>query len=362
MGLVSSILVLIAALLAIDFFLAKTERAEVQKEAVHFYTEGSGLLEMGKANEAAEMLRRAHSLERANRKYHLQLVAALLAAGKLPEADRFLKDLLRADPNNGPANLMSARIAVRSGRIADAESYYHRAIYGVWDDDPAAHRIDVRLELIDLLASRHAEKELLAELLPLEGEAADNPALRQRIAHLYLVAGSPARSATAFRTLIQNDPANADAHAGLGEAELARGNYQDAEAAFHSALRRRPGDSSIGQRMNLARQLTELDPTPRRISSIEKYRRSMIILQRAADALQRCTAGSQSRSPEKSAQLLAAAAKALAPKRRPSTTNEAAEEKLSLAEQLWRARTELCPAGSLEDEEALGLIMEKLAQ
>jgi hypothetical protein len=127
---------------------------------------------------------------------------------------------LRAHPNNGRANLLAARSAVQKGKIPDAESYYQRAIYGVWNENAPAHRIDARLELTNLLASRGSEKELLAELLPLEGEAANDNALLQRIAHLYLSTGSPARSATTFRALIQNDPANEDAHAGLGQAEF----------------------------------------------------------------------------------------------------------------------------------------------
>jgi tetratricopeptide (TPR) repeat protein len=360
-GLVSIIFVLIGALFAIDLFLAKTERAEVKNEAIHFYREGSRLLQAGKTNEATEMLRRAHSLERANRQYHLQLVRALSAAGKAAEAESLLNDLLRADPNNGPANLLAAKVAVRSGRIPDGEAYYHRAIYGVWDRDALAHRIEVRLELIDFLASRRAEKELLAELLPLEGEAPDDGALRQRIAGLYLAAGSPERSAIAFRALLQKDPANPEAYAGLGEAELALGNYQGAQLAFSAALRRKPGDSATQLRMDLARRLTELDPTPRRLSSIEKYRRSMIILQRAADVLERCSTQTQGRSSEESVQLQAAVAKALTRKTRTTITNEVAEEKLSLAERLWRARVEPCAAGSSKDE-LLELIMEKIAE
>ncbi|MBI1897943.1 MAG: tetratricopeptide repeat protein [Acidobacteria bacterium] len=359
-GSVSAILVLIGALLAVDFFLAKTDQAEVRQEATHFYSEGSRLLREGKAAEAEEMLRRAHALARGNRQYQLQLVAALLATAKSREAENLLQDLLRKEPNDGRANLLAARLAVQAGRTADAESYYHRAIYGVWHEKPAAHRMEVRLELIDLLAARHAEKELLAELLPLEAEAPDDRAMRQRIASLYLVAGSPARSERAFRALIQDDPINAEAYAGLGEAELALGNYPGAQAAFRAALVRNPGDHATRQRLELARNLTELDPTPRRLSSSEKYRRSITILQRAADALERCTTQSQGSASEDSAQLLAAAAKALTKRPRGVITNELSEEKLSLGEQLWRARAKLCPAAP--SEEVLSLIMDKLSQ
>lgn len=88
----------------------------------------------------------------------------------------------------------------------------------------------------------------------------------------------------------------------------------------------------------------------------------MIILQRAVDAFARCRAQGGGAASEESARLLAIAGEALSGKTRTIITNEIAEEKLSLAEQLWRARAESCAGGSSEDEEPIKLIMEKLAQ
>jgi hypothetical protein len=56
------------------------------------------------------------------------------------------------------------------------------------------------------------------------------------------------------------------------------------------------------------------------------------------------------------------ARKASARKIRSGITNELAEERLSLADTLWQARKKLCPSAPVEEDEALALIMEKLAQ
>src|SRR5580704_14196289 len=155
-----------------------------------------------------------------------------MAARKFDDADANLKTLLEADPNNGPANLSSARLKVLQGDIKDAESFYHRAIYGSWTENAPAHRVAARLELANLLASRGEQEGLLAELVALEAEPQSNTAILKQVAHLYRVAGSPAREANVYRELIQSNEDDIDAYVGLGEAELAQGEYRDAMGAF----------------------------------------------------------------------------------------------------------------------------------
>ena len=97
-------LLLIGALFSVDFFLATMEHTELTGEARDHYRDGLALLQQNRAPEAVEQLRRAWSLDRANREYQLQYAAALLAAKKLDDAGKQLDDLLQADPNDGPAN------------------------------------------------------------------------------------------------------------------------------------------------------------------------------------------------------------------------------------------------------------------
>jgi hypothetical protein len=116
-----------------------------------------------------------------------------MAARKFDEADANIKALLETDPNNGSANLLSAKLMAQEGHIPDAEAHYHRAIYGAWTQNAPAHQLAVRLELATLQASRGEKEELLAELLAIESEAQGKTTILKQIADLYRLAGSPAR-------------------------------------------------------------------------------------------------------------------------------------------------------------------------
>jgi tetratricopeptide (TPR) repeat protein len=213
----------------------------------------------------------------------------------------------------------------------------------------------VRLELVELLASRGEKEELLAELLALEGEAQGKTAILKQIAHLYQVAGSPARGANVYRELIQSDPDDINAYEGLGGDELALGDYHAAMAAFLNANRRSPGDRTIQRDIALLNAMATIDPTPRRLSSAEKFARSTEILKLVRDALNGCAKTDDAR------RMVNECDKVLAKKAPPHVTNELAEARLALAEQLWQARIKTCGPSTSEDEHALRLIMTKLA-
>lgn len=356
-SLIAFLALLIGSLHTADMFLAKVERSDQKREAARFFREGTQLLRQSQSARAVDSLRKAYVAERENRQYQLQLVSALMTDQQLDEAGKTLEDLLRRDPNNGEANLLSARLMIQKNSSAEAEPYFHRAIYGAWPGNAALHTMETRLELADFLASRANAKGLLAELLTLEGEAPKDPAARKHIARMFIVAGSPARAVSAYRELIEDYPNDSEASAGLGEAELARGNYLAAQAAFQRALHKNPDDANARRDSQLANTLTALDPTPRRLSSIEKYKRSISILERAANSLKHCGAETT-----EVAQTLAAVDKALPKKALAAATNELAEEKLTLAGQVWKVRTRLCGKDAETDDEPLRLILEKLDQ
>ncbi len=360
LGLVATIVILIGALWSFDTFLARTERKAVQDEASSLYKQGDLLLKQGRAGEAVELLRRANSMVRDNREYQLAYVTALEAAHKFEDADANLKAVLQADPDNGPANLLAARLMVQEGKVAEAESHYHRAIYGTWPANARTHRIAVHLEFADLLASRGEQQELLAELLILEIEAQKDTAILKRIAHLYLVAGSPGRAANVYSELIRSNPEDIDAYAGLGEVELEQGDYHSALAAFLNANRRGPGQPAIPHDIELAKTLTAIDPTPRQLSSAEKYARATTLLKLARDSLDGCINNHHPNNADDLRRMVADCDKLLAKKAQGHVTNELAEERLMLAEQLWQARIKACAAGVSDQEQPLRLIIAKL--
>ncbi|HEY7395578.1 MAG TPA: tetratricopeptide repeat protein, partial [Gemmatimonadaceae bacterium] len=208
-----------------------------------------------------------------------------------------------------------------------------------------------RFELIDLLAKRRAGRELLAELLPLEETPADSVALRRRLGHLFNLAGSPARAATMFRDLIRRVPADVDAYAGLGDAELAMGNFRTARADLGAASRLNPGDTAIVRRLAIADTAASLDPTARGITAAERYIRSREVLMRTLAAIGGCTASSA---------LVDSTVALLGRSPRANASERAADALASRATALWNAKPARCDAAA--GDEVLRLLQSRLAQ
>jgi len=336
-----------AGLFLFDTFLARVERGESQTQGRRLSREGQKLLEEGRGEEAIERFRSALTFERENPDYQLALAHAMLASGKLRDAETVVSDVLERDPVNGSANLTMARILVKQGRLADAGSYYHRTIYGRWPVDAARERFQVRLELVDFLARKGEKEELLAELLPLQAENLDRKT-RESVAQLYLVAGSSARAADMFRAILREQPSDADAQAGLGAAEFARENYRVARAHFQAALRLKTGDAEIAKQLSLANEVLALDPTIRGLSTHERYERSVRLLDLAEQSANQCTGSS--------------VAPAVKRRVRAGQESDAAETNLEQAEQVRQARKRECKQGLTEAEQPLDLVLTKIAE
>ena len=341
-----------------DKSLADLETSELRSEALRKYQSGNTHLAEGRAREAISDFTRACALERNNREYEIALAMAQIADKQLAAADETLNDVLQRYSNDSRANLLMARIMVARKQYAEADSYYHRAIYGSWVRDAEHSSVEARLELVNFLSQHGTPKELLADLLPLESEAQTNHDFARKLPDLFL-AGSVNRAVEAYRSLIRQQPDDVEAYAGSARAELISGNYQAAQLAFTNALRRKPGDATLVQWIAIAGKVMALDPTPRRLPSHEKYRRSMELLASTEDAAKACVAGKEAAPSIQP--LLDSADRLIAAKVKGSLPNELAEQRLDAAEKLWQARIKLCgrpPAWN----DALALVMQKLAQ
>lgn len=352
---------IITALFALDRFLARVESAELHSAAQNSYVAGSRLLDAGKAGDAVDLLRAAHSTERGNAEYELALISALTRAGRTADAEPLMNEMLQRAPNDGRVNLIAARLRVREGNAGDAEAYYHRAIFGEWLADAPERRIEARVELVNQLIANPLtdggqRQELLAELISLEAEPATGAGVRKRLAGWFLLAGSPARAADVYRAMAASDPRDLAAAEGLGEAELDQGQYAAARTAFLQGSFQHPNDASIRSHLEALNTVVALDPTLRQLTSEEKYRRSMRILDMARSGLAQCAGENP---------LLASVSAALSARAPAHVTNEDAEKVLTLAEQVWRARSETCGGvlakADAGDAEALNLLMKKLA-
>ncbi len=358
-GLTVIVVAIVIALYAADKSLANLEKSEVRSEALRRYQSGKGLLQEGRAREAIPEFARANVLERNNREYQIALATAQIADKQLEAASETLNNVLQRDSNDSGANLLMARLMVAKKQYAEADSYYHRAIYGSWVGDSGRASVEARLELVDFLAKHGTPKELLSDLLPLESEAETNRAIARKLPEFFLRAGTVSRAAAAYRSLIKQEPDDVEAYAGLGRAELISGNYKAAQLAFGDALRRKPGDATLLQWIAIAGQVMALDPTPRRLPSNEKYRRSVELLGLTEDALKACIAGKG--AVDSIQPLLDSADQSRAAKVKGSLPNELAEQRLDSAQKLWQARIKLCASPPAWND-ALALVMQKLAQ
>jgi tetratricopeptide (TPR) repeat protein len=348
----------IVAIFALDTFLANTERAESTVEANRLFEQGRALMQAGKNAQAIDRIKDALAVERGNRGYLRTLAQAQFAAGKITDADATLTELLQNDSTDGLTNLIMGRALLKEGRFAEAISYFHRAIYGHWSENAPQNRLQVRFELVDLLAQRNSKEELLAELLPLQDAAPRDLATQTRIGRLFLQVGSPARAADVFREVLRDHPEDATAHAGLGEAEFARANYRAAERDFLSALRLSPNDPATRRRLDVCHELLMLDPSVRGLSPAERFRRSLRLVELTVDETSQCAG--QNPRPELQG-LLDKARTVLKAHASAAKDSEVAESNLDLAEQIWQARKQECKSPPAPDS-LLALVLARSAQ
>jgi tetratricopeptide (TPR) repeat protein len=306
----------IAALFSVNTVLAKMERAEMLLDARRLFDEAQKLRAAGRYDLSIDRFESAVASARDNSEYQLALGETLASADRLTDATNILNDLLEHSPASGPANLAMARVLVKQNRIADASFFYHRAIFGQWKADTTANRVTARFELVDLLAKNHSKEGLLAELLPLQEEAPPDAATRERLANLFLLAGSPVR---------------------------ARDNLREAR-------RLQPQDQALTDWLNLVEQVLSLDPTQRGLTLSERSARASKLLELAYQQGSACGVSND---------LLDSAAGILKQKASPP---EEAEARLDLAERLWRTAKANCQNGADTQDTALDLVLTQIVR
>jgi tetratricopeptide (TPR) repeat protein len=349
------VLAAIVGLLLFDTALAAVDVRQRNIFAAREFGAGQQLIAKGAIEQGIEHLRTASTLDAENSEYGVGLAQAILADDRPSDAEQMLLPLLERNPNDGAANLAMARVLAKEGRLEEAKSYYHRAIYGVWPRGADQNRTVARFELIDLLARANARQELLSELLPMQDDSTNSAAQRKKIAHLFVVAGSPSRAVTIYRDVLRKDSHDADAYVGLAEAALSLGDFSTARADLLAAQKLVPADSSIIQgRIVLTDSVTALDPTQRGLSLPEQYRRSKNLLKMTLASARSCLTAQapQVAAALDSATLQVSSASAVG-------QSQSVEQTLSLAEQLWGLRRSRCAPE--RDSGALALIHLRIA-
>jgi tetratricopeptide (TPR) repeat protein len=277
-------------LFVVTSFVVKAYRAKEREVAQEWYVSGERELTAGRPEAALEDFRSALVYSRDDSHIELRLAHTLAAAGHFPEARAYLLNLWEREPGSGTVNLELARLAAHSGSAPRAVQYYHDAVYGQWDDDPAEHRRRTRLELAEFLLSVGQKAQAQAELIAMTAELPRDPALETQVGELLLNAGEYEHAERLFRQALRLRPNYTRALEGAGEASFEVGHYSDARRYLARASREAGLSPHSQSRLETATLILESDPLAPRLSGQERMRRTLMVFTQSMERLSGCAA------------------------------------------------------------------------
>jgi len=245
-----------------------------QRDALgnRWFNRGVADLNAGHFDNAVTEFRAALLYSRDNYDYQLNLAEALIGEKRTGEAYSYLVNLWDRQPEDGVVNLELARIAAQRGQTEQAQRYYHNAIYAVWPGDQELKRRDTRFELIEYLLKIGAKAQAQSELIALQENLGEDPALQERVGDLFLRAEDYEHALTAYRLCLKSDRHNEAALAGAGWAAFQLARYPLAERYLQAAVAANPQDTHSAERLMTTELLLHMDPFRRQISEDERAR------------------------------------------------------------------------------------------
>jgi tetratricopeptide (TPR) repeat protein len=311
------LIVFVVALLLIGVLSYAYQTSRTARVQQHFEL-GQQFVQQQRYQEAIAEFRNALSISHGARE-RLALAEALEKAGAKAEAEIYFREVLRANPDSGPAHLGLAHIISSPQNIPE----YRRAISGSWTGDAARQRIEARAELIKALRqsgdTAQTEKEMEKQ--------------RQ-----------------AWEDLVHQRPSDAFAWAGLGEADLALNDPAGALKGFREAVRLDSENQMYRKRLQLVEQVMALDPVVGGLTVGERYRRSRKLMEAALGALDQCLAGKSGPVADELRDVADEARKILLQHGLPNSYLESTRKNVELARQLWGERLKFCgQPGAAED-------------
>jgi len=363
----SAVFSVMAILFGVTTLLTHEYRAErAERQSLHMRAAESAARD-GRYEVAIAEFRDALEYDRENVAARLGLAHALFRLERISEAGSYLIDLRAVEPTHGLVNRLLGDVARKEGRPDEAAHHYRAAVYGRWSQDAEQNRLQARLALIELLGAQGLLLQEVSELAELMKELPEDLSTRRRIGRLLLEAGAPDNAARVFQDVVEASPDDAEAWAGLGEAEFGRGHYLSARTAFLRSRSIDPDPTRTQRWLALSNEIVDLDPTYRQAGTRERHRRSQLLLRRTLAEAVRCVetlpagADDASESQGRLGHLVEQAEKFLGVKVPAWRSEESVDENVSLAERLWEERLQVC-SGLPPSDEALGHVLEKLGQ
>ena len=288
----AGVLALLSAI-AIVFFLltglaVASYRNKEERLAKEWKGRGEAFLRASQPDRAVEAFQNSLRYGPQAQEVRYDIVDSLLAAGRSEQARSYLLSLWERQPANGLINLDLARIAAGRGDVASATTYYHNAIYGVWDTAPQQNRLQARLELIRFLLHHQEPRDADAELVALAANAPSSPELAKQVGDLFLQAGDPDSAFDRFASAAKDFPQHPEFLAAAGKAAFEQGRYDVAFQYLQKGHQADSNDPEAERLWQLTRLILENDPFDRRVSWQTRSDRALAALALAQQRLQDC--------------------------------------------------------------------------
>jgi tetratricopeptide (TPR) repeat protein len=296
-------LVIVALLSLFTAFITRMYHKKIHTLADQWFAKGEAALQAGDAKQALTDYRNALAYSPDNTAFQFHLAQALAAMGQGDQAQSYLLTLLAESPGSGQINLSLARIAAHAGSVQDAVGYYHRAIYGVWEQNPLITRWRVRRELCEYLLDHGAWTQAEPELIALADQVPATDVTRLKVtAALLLRAAMWDRTFTEYRMVLNDDPHDEDALAGAGTAAFQSGRFADALYYLEKLPPEKRAEPRWASMLETAREFREANPYEAGISMREKADRTMNAIRQAQSRVQHCAQSQSNAQPASSAQ------------------------------------------------------------
>ena len=287
---IAATLLLIIAGFVLTRYFVNLHRGTEEDLANRWFKRGNEAMQANLPKFAAEAYRTALNYDRENDTYRLRLAQALVADNLLAEARAHLLSLWEEEPANGEVNLTLARVEARRDNYREAVRYYNGAINGVWDDQARQRRITARFELARYLIQQHKSPQAEADLLALLADAPSDPADQLLLGQMLLELNDPAHALQAYDALLSKNDNNAQAWLGTANANLALGNYTEAERASAKAVQYDPNLSGARDQLDLTRELLRINPSLRGLRLAERVSRVAKAFETVITRLSACAA------------------------------------------------------------------------
>jgi len=214
---------------------------------------GKALAMLGFGKEADEAYEKSFSLNPERKK--LAYAAEHQKEGRLDEAEKLYREVIRDNPDNVDALRMLGRVALSAGRSADAERLFRRAL------KLAPDFVGALTDLGRVLKEQNCFEEAIEALRRVVELEPENAQAHFQLAGALAPAALTYRAIESFEKALELKPRFPGATLGLGHALKTVGRQEKAIAAYRECIRLRPdsGESYWSLANLKTYQLTEDD-------------------------------------------------------------------------------------------------------